>query len=120
MASNGFSHSVTVYRVADLLTNPKKNVIGGNGINGASGSFVGDGQLFLADNGFGRVQIWNDIEDAIYGKSADAFLGNTKASEPPQIGQDKLFLPKFLTYDGNYLWVGEVKFSNRLMRYSHN
>ena len=120
VASNGFSHSVTVYRVADLLTNPKKNVIGGNGINGASGSFVGDGQLFLADNGFGRVHIWNDIEDAISGKSADAFLGNTKASEPPQIGQDKLFLPKFLTYDGNYLWVGEVKFSNRLMRYSHN
>ena len=79
----------------DLLTNPKKNVIGGNGINGASGSFVGDGQLFLADNGFGRVHIWNDIEDAISGKSADAFLGNTKASEPPQIGQDKLFLPKF-------------------------
>ena len=120
VASNGFSHTVTVYRVADILTNPTKNVIGGTGTNNAAGVYLGNGQLFVADNGFGRVHIWNDIEDAIRGNTADTLLGNVNTSNPPQIGRNKLFLPKFLTYDGNYLWVGEVKFSNRLMRYSHN
>ena len=120
VASNGDSHTVTVYRVADILTNPSKNVIGGTGINGAAGAYLGNGQLFVADNGFARVHIWNDVEDAIRGDSADAFLGNQSSTSYPQIGQDKLFLPKFLTYDGNYLWVGEVKFSNRLLRFSHN
>lgn len=49
-----------------------------------------------------------------------ALLGSGNSTDPPQIGRNKLFLPKFLMYDGNYLWVGEVKFSNRLMRFSHN
>ena len=120
VVSNGFLHTVTIYRVADILSNPVKNVIGGSKINGAAGVFAGNGQLFIADNGFGRVHIWNDIESAIRGNSADVLLGNTSVGEPPQIGQNKLFLPKFLSYDGNYLWVGEVKFSNRLMRFRHN
>gem|GEM_PF-254359 len=120
VASNGDKHTVTIYRISELLNNPTQNVIGGSAINGAAGSFIGNGQLFVADNGFSRIHIWNDVEDAIRGRSPDALIGNQNTSDAPQIGQDKLFLPKFLTYDGTYLWVGEVKFSNRLLRYSHN
>ena len=120
VASNGDKHTVTVYRVADLLTNPKQNVIGGSTINGAAGAYLGNGQLFIADNGFSRIHIWDDVEDAIRGRSADALIGNQSRYDAPQIGRNKLFLPKFLTYDGTYLWVGEVKFSNRLLRFSHN
>ena len=118
VASNGDSATVTVYRVADILTNPTQNVIG-LGINGADGAYLGNGQLFVSGDK-ARVFIWNDIEDAIGGGAANTILGSGNSTDPPQIGQDKLFLPKFLTYDGNYLWVGEVKFSNRLLRFSHN
>ena len=120
VASNGDKHTVTVYRVSDLLTNPKQNIVGGSNINGAAGVYVGNGQLFIADNGFSRIHVWNDVEDAIRGRSADALIGNQSRYDAPQIGINKLFLPKFLTYDGTYLWVGEVKFSNRLLRFSHN
>lgn len=118
IASNGDSATVTVYRVDDILTNPTKNIID-NGLDGAAGAYLGNGQLFVAGAKAG-VHIWNDIEDAIDGRAADAILGSANNIDPPQIGRDKLFLPKFLTYDGNYLWVGEVKFSNRLLRFSHN
>ena len=118
MASNGDSHTVTVYRVADILTNPTKNVIGA-GLNGADGAYLGNGQLFIAGDK-GGVHIWNDVEEALGGSPADAILGSGNSTDPPQIGRNKLFLPKFLTYDGNYLWVGEVKFSNRLLRFSRN
>jgi hypothetical protein len=118
LASNGDSNTVTVYRVADILTNPTKNVIGA-GLNGADGAYLGNGQLFIAGDK-GGVHIWNDVEEALGGSPADAILGSGNSTDPPQIGRNKLFLPKFLTYDGNYLWVGEVKFSNRLLRFSRN
>ena len=118
LASNGNANTVTVYRVADILTDPTKNVIGA-GLNGADGAYLGNGQLFIAGDE-GGVHIWNDLEEALGGSPADAILGSGNSADPPQIGRNKLFLPKFLTYDGNYLWVGEVKFSNRLLRFSRN
>jgi len=35
-----------------------------------------------------------------------------------QIGIDKLFWPGAVSFDGNYLWVGEFKFSGRILRFS--
>jgi hypothetical protein len=36
----------------------------------------------------------------------------------PEIGKDKLFWPAGISFDGNYLWVGEFKFSGRILRFS--
>ncbi|MGE3579276.1 MAG: hypothetical protein AB7I25_12535, partial [Vicinamibacterales bacterium] len=34
----------------------------------------------------------------------------------PEIGRNKMFWPAAMAYDGARLWVGEYKFSNRVLR----
>jgi len=78
-------------------------------------------KLFVADTVFNRVQIWNDFSAAITGSAADVILGqpdNNINDTNPAIGQNTLFWPGFLSFDGSYLWVGEYKFSGRLLRFS--
>ena len=63
------------------------------------------------------------IEDALAGEDPDVLLGITKLQlmpeeAKPQIGKDKLFRPAVPAFDGYYLWVGEFKFSERLLRFS--
>jgi len=78
-----------------------------------------NGSLFVADNGGNRVLIWNDAEDAIKLKEPDVILGKKNLIDTTQaIGRDSLFMPNALAFDGSFLWVGEVKFSERLLRFS--
>jgi hypothetical protein len=79
------------------------------------GALASKGHLFVGDTGFNTVHIWTDIGDAIVGKSADVFLGDK--GRYPEIGENKLFWPAVLAYDGKYLWIGEFKFSERLLRF---
>lgn len=108
-------HTVDVYRVDDLESTP--TTVGGTSLkfNLPQGSEIADGHLFIADTGNNYVYIWEDVEDAIAGKSADVKLGQGGA---PQIKKDTLFWPATPSYDGSYLWLGEVKFSGRLLRFS--
>jgi hypothetical protein len=62
------------------------------------------------------VLIWRNIEDAILGKGADVTLGIK--SWRPEIGKDRLFWPAVPSFDGDYLWLGEIKFSGRILRFS--
>lgn len=49
----------------------------------------------------------------------DAVLGATDLRpRGPAIGQDTLFWPGAVAYDGSRLWVGEFKFSNRVLRFT--
>ena len=36
----------------------------------------------------------------------------------PSNSKDKLFMPTYLSFDGSFLWVGEMKWSDRLLRFS--
>ncbi|MBI3071930.1 MAG: IPT/TIG domain-containing protein [Deltaproteobacteria bacterium] len=75
--------------------------------------------LIVADTGFHRVRVWNDVETAIDGGESNIVLGETTLSDyVPEIGINKVFWPATLDFDGDYLWVGEYKFSGRLVRYS--
>lgn len=86
------------------------------------------GHLFIAETGQSRVRAWMNIEDALAGKEPDAILGNTRATVPPEeesgpgafprIGRYGLFLPLGMAFDGRSLWVGENKFSYRILRFS--
>ena len=52
-------------------------------------------------------------------KQADVILGAENLDEiTPEIGHDKLFSPAGLAFDGSFLWVGEFKFSGRILRFS--
>lgn len=70
----------------------------------------------------GRIQA--TIHDSRYavapaGKHPDALLGaGDDQDRNPEIGRDKLFMPGTIAFDGSYLWVGEFKFSGRVLRFS--
>jgi len=65
--------------------------------------------------------VWSDILKALAGQSADVVLGEKDfVDTTPEIGRSKSFWPACVFYDGNYLWLGEFKFSHRLLRFSPN
>jgi len=120
---SGTGGSIRIYRVSDLQAGSQPVVLGGPGVfNLPQDAVVSQGHLFVGDTGFNRVLIWKDIEDAMAGKTADVVLGQASTTAnrdaPPQIGRDKLFWPADIAFDGSYLWVGEFKFSERLLRFS--
>lgn len=116
--------SVLAFRTADLPSNPDPIVLEtfsdpSNGFNLPQDILASHGHLFIADTGFNRVLIWENLENALSGQAADVILGaETETDISPEIGQDTLFWPAALAFDGSYLWVGEYKFSERLLRYS--
>lgn len=115
---------IKVYEIDNLSNNSQASSIGQrNFFNLPEGATLTDNSLFVGDTGNNRVQIWKNIEDAIAQKKADTVLGFTDIIEKPEdskpfIGRDNLFWPANPFFDGSYLWVGEFKFSERLLRFS--
>jgi len=88
-------------------------------LNLPQGVFVHGTRLFVADTSNDRVFIWNSLPTAgneapniVLGqKNFTDVVGSTSA-------KDGLYMPRGLSFDGSFLWVGEFKFSNRVLRYS--
>lgn len=79
-------------------------------------AILADGDLLIADTGFHRVLIWDDVASAIAGADADHTIGTQ--SLDPSIAPGHLFMPGALAWGGGHLWVGEYKFSGRLLGYT--
>jgi hypothetical protein len=100
--------------------------IGGHGVfNQPQNAILSRGSLFVADTGYNRVHIWKYVSDAVVGKAADVILSNniwnvSGPDYPPLRLQNALFWPAGLAFDGSYLWVGEFKFGDRILRFSVN
>lgn len=107
--------SVVLYKISDIGSGQPAAVLNGM-FNLPQGVLAYEEHLFVGDTGFNAVHIWTDINDAISGKDADIFLG--EKGRTPKIGTGKLFWPATMAFDGSYLWVGEFKFSERLLRFS--
>jgi hypothetical protein len=58
------------------------------------------------------------VEDAVAGRTPDVVLGDANPAAPPRITERTLFWPGAPAFDGSYLWVGEFKFSGRILRFS--
>ena len=76
-------------------------------------ALVADNHLFICDNNLNRIIAWQSIQDAINGSNPDAVLGQAECR--PAIGVNTLFCPQGLASHRNRLWVGEYKFSSRLV-----
>jgi hypothetical protein len=109
-----------IFRVDQITASGAPTAVGGGGaFNLPEGTTVDGGHLFVADTGNNRVHVWQDVADALVGKSADVILGASGPSDTqPEITRNQMFWPAAASFDGDYLWVGERKFSGRLVRFS--
>ena len=85
-----------------------------------AGALVAESHLFIADTGGSRVLGWESIQEAINGSDPDVVLGKQNLFDTTSaIGIDSLFMPAGLAFYRNRLWVGEFKFSNRLVGFKY-
>ena len=88
-------------------------------MNLPQGVTLAGGGLFIPDANANRVLAWRDARDAAAGANPDAVQGVTDLQpRKPAIGQTTMFWPGAVAYDGQRLWVGEFKFSNRILRFT--
>ncbi|MDP7036033.1 MAG: hypothetical protein QF752_16245 [Planctomycetota bacterium] len=75
-------------------------------------------RFFLVDFAYNRVLFWEHWEDAVAGEEPDAYLGAEDADDIDSgISRSTLFWPKRMAVSGNRLWVGEYKFSGRIVQF---
>jgi hypothetical protein len=111
--------TVTIFEVAHLASGVAAAVVGGNGkFNLPQGARVASGQLFIASTNFNQLHAWRRVEDAVAGRAADVILGDSSSAAAPRTTDRTFFWPGVPSFDGSYLWVGEFKFSGRLLRFS--
>ncbi|MFM8470224.1 MAG: hypothetical protein ACKODH_09680, partial [Limisphaerales bacterium] len=113
-------HDIRVWPVAELGTDNRAFRVGAPGVFNLPGdALAADGKLFVADRSNHRVQVWDRVEDALAGRPADTFLGATDEQDRRAgLARNKLFQPGSLAWGGGALWVGEFKFSTRILRFS--
>jgi hypothetical protein len=75
--------------------------------------------LFIVDGSGNRVLIWNKLPTKI-DDLPDLVLGQNDFSSTYPSNSKKNFavFPASISFDGSFLWVGEMKWSNRLLRFS--
>ncbi len=115
-----FGHSVKIFTVDQIATTGSFTTVGGTGVfNLPQGATLSGGHLFVANTGFNQVAVWENVGDALSGNPADVILGASDRTDTrAEIGRNQLYMPAAISFDGSYLWVGEFKFSDRLIRYS--
>jgi hypothetical protein len=117
-----FNHRAELYRIDDFVisaTPTPRSTVGGIGtFNLPEQVLISNGQLFAADTSFSRVAVWNSVDTALAGAGHDLLLGKSNEMDrTPEVARDKTFWPAAMCYDGSTLWVGEFKFSGRLLRF---
>jgi len=114
--------TILIYRVADIAsgnTEPWKVIDGRGFLNLPSEAITFNGSLAISNQSFHNVLLWEDINDAP-DTSKMIVLGQSSNSQwnKPAIGQNRLFMPGSILFENNHLWVGEHKFSSRILRFS--
>lgn len=113
-----WGEAIKFYKIDELSSSAQPTLLTGLIVTVPQAALAFGGHLFIADSGFNRVLVWNYVSDAAVGNPPEIVLGEENFDDHiPEIGADKLFSPGTLSFDGSYLWVGEFKFSNRLVRF---
>ncbi len=100
--------------VPDTITLGDSELFSGN----FKQAILAGGSFYIADFGYHRVYAWKSLHDAMAGLEPDTIIGATGADDfQPEVDQDSLFWPTNLMHDGERLWVGEYKFSGRVIGY---
>jgi len=114
---------IYLFRVDDIPEGGSPMVLRGEGdasFNLPEGAFLDGKRLYVADTVWNRVLIWDGIPESDL-VPPSVVLGRESLDgekDWPLATRDRLFWPGAIWFDGYYLWIGEFKFSNRLLRFS--
>lgn len=123
-ASQGSPSAVYIYKVADVLAGgtitPWKTILPtvNMKLNLPSSAIAFGGALAIASTGTHAVFCWKNIAEAGDDMKVVSLGQSTLSSIKPAIGTNRLFMPGSLAVNGNRLWVGEFKFSSRIVRFT--
>ena len=127
--------SVIAYKVSDIVSlgssvseigyiggSTTSHNVPGNEFNQAKKVISKEGKLFVSDIDHGRIVVWDSITNALVDKNpADAILGQeTSNNATNAIADNRLFWPYGMCFDGASVWVGENKFSGRILQFNAN
>lgn len=113
--------TVFVHRVADIAVGnltPWKTINTPGLLNLPAEAATYNGGLAIANNSFNNVLLWQDINQAGNTASVVALGQSSWQEHEPAIGQNRLFMPSAVCFHDNQLWVGEFKFSSRVLRFT--
>ena len=71
----------------------------------------------VADTSFHRVQVWDSVEEAQRGETPALIIGG-EMGDRPQTTADRFYFPASVEVVGETFYVGEFKFSNRILAFS--
>ena len=119
VASTDGPAAVYVYRVADVATGAASPIRTITGLNRPYEAMTSGGALAVANTNGNAVHVWPDVETA--GSVTDAVTLGQSSSEShvAAIGIASLYMPASLAAWGGKLWVGEYKFSSRIVEFGH-
>lgn len=108
-----------VWTVGALANNQAGTTVTGTPMNLPMGGLPANGGLFVSDTGFDRVLWWSTMSAALSGGAPTAVLGASTAATKANtgLGISKFRMPRSLLVQNGYLWVGEQKFGNRILRF---
>lgn len=113
-------HEVQIYRVRDIengALQPTK-IVSGYPLNLPMHAITFADHLAIANTVNSAVYVWDRI-DAAGDYTKCAIIGADSLRDfQPEIAKNKLFWCGTLCFDGKSLWVGEFKFSNRILRFT--
>ena len=123
---DGNPRGIYIYRVADfkdgIMPQPYKFVESSFQLqlNLPSSGITFNNSFALANNSNNSVLIWKNVEEA--GDASKVIvLGQQSLTQTAQgVGINKLHFPGSLAANGNDLWVGEFKFSSRILKFSYS
>ena len=114
------SPPILVWAVSTLIQDVAvSGTVSGIGMNLPQDALVSNNVLFVADNSFHRVLVWNSVESAMAGALPDAYLGAASPIDTqPAHSTTEVRWPGSLWVANGYLWVGEIKFGHRVLRFA--
>ena len=117
--------AIYIYRVADIAhgstVQPFKTIdrFAHLPLNQSASAITFNGSFAIANRGGHSVLLWKDLAEAGDPNKAIVLGQSSLNTTEPGIAANRLFMPSAIAAHGNFLWVGEGKFSSRLLRFSY-
>ena len=103
--------SVKAIRFDELATGNLRNIPGNTAF--PQSAALTDIGFFITQQGDNKVLGWDSIEDALAGQNPTVTLGDGQGTKDA----NSIKMANAVDWDGSHLWVGEFKFSTRMLAF---